>query len=77
MKPVCYLLAAWLTAGAALASPPKPGFEDTLRIHLDAITGRDLNTLESTLTDDDDLMVIFPDGSALDSTQNAHFESNR
>lgn len=69
MAHIRFLLAALLMAGSATADIPEPDFRETLRIHLDAITGRDLATFESTLTGNDDLMVIFPDGAALDSTQ--------
>lgn len=40
-------------------------FDATLKQHLDAITERDLSVYVSTLTERQDLSVIFPDGSRL------------
>lgn len=63
---VLSLGAMLLTAGCASTRPaPPPSFEATVSRHLDAIAGRDLDALLATVTETDDLLVIFPDGSTL------------
>lgn len=47
----------------AHAQGARPGFEDALRQHTQAVTGRDLAALEPTLTTGDALILIFPNGA--------------
>lgn len=49
--------------------PEAPNFKNAVRHHLDAVETRDLETFKSTLTQSDELYVIFPGGGLLDSTQ--------
>ena len=50
-------------------SKSAPDFRTAVRHHLDSVENRDLETFRSTLTQSDELFVIFPGGSLLDSTQ--------
>jgi len=61
-----------LLAGCAEAPPPTEptparSFEETVAVHLEAISGRDLDTLLDTVSDS--LIVIFPDGSTVENRQ--------
>lgn len=65
-------LAMALLAGDATgmgdAAEPAPGsFAAALEAHLEAIRNRDLDGLLDTITADDELILIFPDGSKTDS----------
>lgn len=62
------ILAIAMMATCVNAGQPTANFEETLELHLAAITDRNLAGLESTLTETDDLMVIFPGGTTLDTT---------
>lgn len=53
--------------GIETASPARSAFESQLRRHLDAIVSRDFDVLVSTL--DQDVVVIFPNGSMLKGKQ--------
>ncbi len=61
---VALALAAALSACAA--SAPRPSFTDALDAHLAAIGARDLAGFEKTISDDD-FLVIFPNGEALET----------
>lgn len=56
-------LALLVLASCMHASATSPNFEETLRIHIEAVRDRDLTALEPTLTRRDDLILIFPNGS--------------
>jgi len=63
-------LAALLTLSACATPTTSPAaapssFEAALTRHLGAITGRDIDTFLSTLTQDEALTVIFPNGGAV------------
>lgn len=45
------------------------GFEKALERHLDAILSKNLDAYMATLTASDDLMLIFPAGELIDSTE--------
>lgn len=47
----------------AHAQSARPAFEDALRRHTEAVTGRDLAALEPTLTTGEELILIFPNGA--------------
>jgi ketosteroid isomerase-like protein len=66
---VLFLAAGCAPPRAALPIAPDPSFEQTVDRHLAAIAGRDLDGLLATVTDTDDLRVIFPDGSSLTSRE--------
>ncbi|MFK8029850.1 MAG: nuclear transport factor 2 family protein [Gammaproteobacteria bacterium] len=52
-----------------LVSPEEaPSFQQTLAKHIAAVTDRDLLTYQSTLTDKDDLLLIFPNGKPIETT---------
>ncbi|HNP65124.1 MAG TPA: DUF4440 domain-containing protein [Woeseiaceae bacterium] len=46
-----------------------PTFDSTLKRHIEAITQRDLSAYISTITERQDLTVIFPDGSRLSTRE--------
>lgn len=47
----------------ATTSATSPNFDDALRTHLNAVTSRNIEALEPTLTRGDELILIFPNGS--------------
>lgn len=56
-------LALLIVSACATASATSPNFDDALRVHLNAVTSRDLAALEPTLSRTDELILIFPNGS--------------
>ena len=55
------LLLPILAACSGEAETARPGFRTAVETHLEAVAGRDLESLKSTLTlNDGDLQVIFP-----------------
>ena len=65
-------LLACLTVVAAcqtMPGPPAPDFDTTLERHLDAIQARDLAEMEATITTGRDLVLIFPDGTRLETRE--------
>ena len=76
MKPVAplavaamALLLAACDAGSNANADDRPNFRAALDVHLATISARDLAAFKETLTNGDDLIVIFPNGHALESTQ--------
>lgn len=74
-SPVCRtLILCMLTCITACSTAPAavpvnaPDFEQALKIHMGAVTSRDLATYESTLTHNDDLLLIFPNGKPIETT---------
>jgi len=51
-----------------VAEKVRPDFRAALDAHLGAIAARDLDALTATLTNGDDLNVIFPNGAMLENT---------
>ena len=60
-------LAGCAEAPAPTEPTPARSFEETVAVHLDAISGRDLGTLLETVGDS--VVVIFPDGSIVEAKQ--------
>ncbi len=58
-----------LLVGCASNNVSVPDFKTSVRQHLDTVENRDLEALKNTLTETNDLNVIFPGGSILDNTQ--------
>jgi ketosteroid isomerase-like protein len=56
-------LALLIVSACATPGATSPNFGDALRVHLDAVTSRDLVALEPTLSRTDELILIFPNGS--------------
>jgi ketosteroid isomerase-like protein len=53
----------FIAACAHASAATSPNFDDALRVHLEAVSNRDLAALEPTLTRGDELILIFPNGS--------------
>ncbi|MCA8887508.1 MAG: DUF4440 domain-containing protein [Parvularculaceae bacterium] len=62
-------LVSLLLVSACAQSAPRPDFRVALDAHLGAIAAKDLDAFTPTLTSRDDLMVIFPNGSVIETTQ--------
>lgn len=56
-------LALLIVSACATPSATSPNFDDALRVHLNAVTSRDIAALEPTLSRSDELILIFPNGS--------------
>lgn len=57
------VLSFLFASACAHVSATSPNFDDALRVHIEAVRGRDLAALETTLTRGDELILIFPNGS--------------
>ncbi|MEZ5895096.1 MAG: nuclear transport factor 2 family protein [Parvularculaceae bacterium] len=68
MRVISGLISLMLVSACA-QSAPRPDFRAALDAHLSAIAAKDIEAFTPTLTSRDDLMVIFPNGSAIETTQ--------
>jgi len=59
---------AFTLAACSKVEPARPDFRAALDAHLAAIAARDLDGFKATITNGDDLVVIFPNGAALTTT---------
>ena len=68
-KETSTVLTAFLVASAplAVAPPPPRSFEEAVRVHIQAISHRDLEALEGTLTRSERLDLYLPDGKCSQS----------
>lgn len=66
-RAVVALLLAFASIAGARAVTPITAFEATLRDHLAAIEGKDLDRLLATITTGESLTLIFPDGERWDT----------
>ena len=70
MKVIYSLSAALLIAGCqTMPAIAGPDFNVALDRHLAAIQSRDLSEMEATITLEPDMVLIFPDGSRLETRQ--------
>ncbi|MEQ8179887.1 MAG: nuclear transport factor 2 family protein [Amphiplicatus sp.] len=65
------LAAAAMLAGCDAQKPAPPDFGAALQEHLAAIQARDLDAFAATLTADETLYTVFPNGGALTTRQAA------
>ena len=71
MKRAAAISAALMLAACAPggeAKPARPDFRPALEAHLAALSARDLEAFKATLTTGDDMRVVFPNGSVVDTT---------
>lgn len=52
-------------AGCGAEAPERPDFRSALNVHLNAVQERDLDAFRATLTENETLYTIFPDGGAI------------
>lgn len=69
VKRILFLTGVLLLAACGAAETPRPDFRATLDAHLAAIAAKDLDAFKPTITGGDDLYVIFPNGAALETTE--------
>ena len=69
MKHVFVLMGMMLLAACGEAEKARPDFRAALDAHLGAITAKDLEAYKPTVTGGEDLMIIFPEGEVIESTQ--------
>ncbi len=69
MKHALALIGLMLLTACSEAEAPRPDFRAALDAHLAAIEGKDLEAYKPTVTGGDDLHLIFPDGSTIDTTE--------
>jgi ketosteroid isomerase-like protein len=69
MRILIVLFGIAVLAACEAKAPTRPDFRTALDAHLAAISARDLEAFEATITAGDDLYVIFPNGVALETTQ--------
>ncbi len=69
MKYLVVLFGALWLAACSEATTARPDFRAALDTHLAAIAAKDLDAFRPTITGGDDLYVIFPNGAALETTE--------
>ncbi|WP_428408119.1 YybH family protein [Hyphococcus sp.] len=68
MKRGVAIAGALLLAACGATETSRPDFRDALDAHLAAIEAKDIDAYIPTVTSGDDLHVIFPDGSVIETT---------
>lgn len=63
------LIGTLLLMACSAAEKPRPDFRAALDAHLAAISAKDLDAYKRTVTSGEDLYLIFPDGSAIETTE--------
>ena len=69
MRIIVASLGALLLAACGGAETARPDFRTALDVHLSAITEKDFDAYKPTVTSGEDLNLIFPDGSAIETTE--------
>ncbi len=69
MKRSLAILGALMLAACGGAETPRPDFREALDAHLAAIETKDIDAYIPTVTSAEDLHLIFPDGSAIETTE--------
>ncbi|WP_375200925.1 YybH family protein [Hyphococcus sp.] len=76
MKQALAFIGVMLLAACSENEAPRPDFRAALDAHLAAIEGKDFEAYKPTVTGGDDLHLIFPDGSVIETTE-AVFDFHR
>ncbi|MFC2952138.1 YybH family protein [Marinicaulis aureus] len=69
MKYLVVLFGALWLAACGAAETTRPDFRTALDAHLAAIAAKDFDAYKPTVTSGEDLHLIFPDGSVIETTQ--------